>query len=48
LALPVVCDARGRIIWVPGLPPAEEAKISNDSGVGLRLTYASGTSTVRH
>ncbi|MDR0352910.1 MAG: tRNA lysidine(34) synthetase TilS [Opitutaceae bacterium] len=47
LALPVVCDARGRIVWVPGLPPADEVKISNNSGVGLRLTYKSGTSTVR-
>ncbi|WP_068769945.1 tRNA lysidine(34) synthetase TilS [Termitidicoccus mucosus] len=48
LSLPVVCDARGRIVWVPGLPPAEEVKISNSSSVGLRLTYGSGTSTVRH
>jgi tRNA(Ile)-lysidine synthase len=48
LLLPVVCDGRGRIVWVPGLPPADEVKISNDSGVGLRLTYASGTSTIRH
>jgi tRNA(Ile)-lysidine synthase len=48
LSLPVVCDARGRIVWVPGLPPADEVKISNGSSVGLRLTYAPGTSTVRH
>ncbi len=47
LSLPVACDTHGRIIWVPGLPPADDVKISDNSSVGLRLTYAPGTSTVR-
>jgi len=45
--LPVVCGAAGEIIWVPGFPPAEETKITVDSVIGLRLTYESGTCTVR-
>lgn len=37
--LPVVCDDRGDILWVPGLPPAEARRISPSSKSALWLTY---------
>lgn len=37
--LPVVCDHNGNILWVPGLPPAEHAKITAQTESALRLTY---------
>ncbi len=46
-SLPVVCDANGSIVWVPGFSPAEKAKVTDANVTGLRLTYESGTYTVR-
>ncbi|MBC2594453.1 tRNA lysidine(34) synthetase TilS [Ruficoccus amylovorans] len=37
--LPVVCSPTGNILWVPGLPPAESAKIGPHTQWALRLTY---------
>lgn len=45
-ALPVVCTADGDVLWVPGLPPAERWKVSDQSVTGVQLTYRRGTSTV--
>ncbi|ATC65291.1 tRNA lysidine(34) synthetase TilS [Nibricoccus aquaticus] len=45
--LPVVIGEDGRILWVPGFPPAEESKTTSDSVTGLHLTYETGTCTVR-
>ncbi len=45
--LPVVIGEDGGILWVPGLPPAEESKITTDSVTGVHLTYETGTYTVR-
>jgi tRNA(Ile)-lysidine synthase len=45
--LPVVCRADGNIIWVPGLLPAEQSKVTDVSVTAVQLTYTSGTSTVR-
>jgi tRNA(Ile)-lysidine synthase len=45
-ALPVVTDADDSILWVPGFPPAENSKITNDSVTAVRLTYETGTCTV--
>lgn len=39
--LPVVCCARGSILWVPGLPPAHEARLTEHSRTALQLTYRS-------
>jgi tRNA(Ile)-lysidine synthase len=46
--LPVVCAADGRILWVPGLPPAEDSKLTDDSVTAVQLTYSTGTITVRN
>lgn len=35
---PVVCDADG-ILWVPGLPPAERARLCSRTDAALRLTW---------
>lgn len=40
--LPVVCDANDSILWVPGLPPNEAARITDSTSRALWLTY-SGT-----
>ncbi len=45
---PVVCAADGRILWVPGLPPAEDSKLTDDSVTAVQLTYSTGTITVRN
>ncbi len=37
--LPVVCALSGGIIWVPGLPPADEAKLLDGTRVAVQLTY---------
>jgi tRNA(Ile)-lysidine synthase len=37
--LPVVCAADGTIVWVPGLPPAHGARISDGTLVAVQLTY---------
>ena len=37
--LPVVTIAESKIVWVPGLPPAEESRITNQTIQALRLTY---------
>lgn len=36
---PVVVNAEGEILWVPGFPPADWAKVGYESRVLLRLTY---------
>ncbi|QYY35137.1 tRNA lysidine(34) synthetase TilS [Ruficoccus sp. ZRK36] len=38
--LPVVCSPTGDILWIPGLAPAEAAKINTVTQWALRLTYA--------
>jgi tRNA(Ile)-lysidine synthase len=45
--LPVICDATGTILWVPGCPSSDDSKVTNSSVTGVRLTYESGTYTVR-
>ncbi len=45
-ALPIVCARDGRILWIPGFPPADEEKLTDDSITVVQLTYHSGTSTV--
>lgn len=37
--LPVVTDSAGRVLWVPGLPPAECARVQPGATCALRLTY---------
>ena len=37
--LPVVHNHQGEILWIPGLPPANQARVSSDSKTVLRLTY---------
>ena len=37
--LPVVLSRESRIAWCPGLPPAQECRVTNDSRKVLRLTY---------
>jgi tRNA(Ile)-lysidine synthase len=37
--LPVVADAAGRVLWVPGLPPSECARVQPGATHALRLTY---------
>ncbi|WP_309398776.1 tRNA lysidine(34) synthetase TilS [Cerasicoccus maritimus] len=37
--LPVVCDKRGDILWVPGLLPCENARIQPEAKSALWLTY---------
>ena len=38
-ALPVVLSSKGTILWVPGFPPAEQAKVKAASERVIRLTY---------
>jgi len=42
--LPVVCGADGAILWVPGLPPAHEARIGEGTVQAVQLTYFTGNS----
>jgi len=37
--LPVVTDPTGTVLWVPGLPPAESARVLSDATFAVRLTY---------
>lgn len=37
--LPLVLDASGEVLWVPGFPPAESRKIRSSTRKALRLTY---------
>ena len=37
--LPIVLSRESRIAWCPGLPPAEECRVTDDSRKVLRLTY---------
>ncbi|MDP4693374.1 MAG: tRNA lysidine(34) synthetase TilS [Opitutales bacterium] len=37
--LPVVSTSSGKIIWVPGFPPADTMKLSPTTKLALRLTY---------
>lgn len=46
--IPVICAPDGRILWVPGFPPAEESKLTDVSVTAVQLTYLRGTSTVPH
>jgi len=45
--LPVICAPEGGILWVPGFPPAETARVNDHTALGLQLTYLGGTSTLR-
>lgn len=38
-ALPVLLDNHGNILWVPGFPPSDEAKVCQKSISALILTY---------
>lgn len=42
--LPVVCGPEGEILWVPGLPPAENARITSGTAQAVQLTYLSANS----
>lgn len=42
--LPVVCARDGAIIWVPGLPPAHEARLLEGTPVAVQLTYTPANS----
>jgi tRNA(Ile)-lysidine synthase len=48
--LPVVCAADGAILWVPGLPPAHNARLVEGTMVALQLTYlpVDSLSATRH
>lgn len=37
--LPVVCDAAGQPLWVPGLPPADEMAVQRGTKLVVQLTY---------
>ncbi|TVP79518.1 MAG: tRNA lysidine(34) synthetase TilS [Puniceicoccaceae bacterium] len=37
--LPLVINAAGEVVWVPGFPPAESCKIKPSTKQALRLTY---------
>ena len=37
--LPLVCAADGAILWVPGLPPAQEARVCEGTTMAVQLTY---------
>ena len=38
-ALPVILDSCGNILWVPGFPPSDEARVCQKSISALTLTY---------
>ncbi len=42
---PVVTDADGGVLWVPGFPPADWARIGNGTKRVLRLTYTPSASS---
>ncbi len=37
--LPIVCGGDGAIVWVPGLPPAHERRITAGTALAVQLTY---------
>lgn len=37
--LPIVCDGRGTILWIPGFAPAEAASVKDSGKTALKLTY---------
>ena len=37
--LPLVCHPAGRLLWVPGLPPADESRIGSGGTAAVQLTY---------
>ncbi|HLP03379.1 MAG TPA: tRNA lysidine(34) synthetase TilS, partial [Opitutaceae bacterium] len=37
--LPVVCGTGGGIVWVPGLPPADEWRVTSGTALAVQLTY---------
>ncbi len=37
--LPVIFSSEGDILWIPGLPPAESARILQDTMISIELTY---------
>ncbi|HLP07828.1 MAG TPA: tRNA lysidine(34) synthetase TilS [Opitutaceae bacterium] len=37
--LPVVCGPDGGIVWVPGLPPADERRVTSGTALAVQLTY---------
>ena len=37
--LPLICTADGAILWVPGLPPAHEARVREGTTMAVQLTY---------
>lgn len=47
-AWPVACDAGGRIVAVPGLPPAKDACLRVGTLQGLRLTFDWSATTFPH
>lgn len=42
--LPVVCAPDGALLWVPGLPPADESRLGPGTRMAVQLTYLSATS----
>jgi tRNA(Ile)-lysidine synthase len=46
--IPLVCSPDGEVLWVPGFPPAEKYRVTNATRVLGRLTYLSGTLTVKN
>jgi|GEM_PF-123619 len=42
--LPLVCAGDGAILWVPGLPPAQEMRIEEGTAQAVQLTYFSRNS----
>lgn len=44
--LPVIVRSDGSILWVPGFPPAESSKVTDQCVTAVQLTYTSGTYTV--
>ncbi|MFT3870366.1 MAG: tRNA lysidine(34) synthetase TilS [Nibricoccus sp.] len=44
--LPIICSTQGSVLWVPGFPPAETAKVTTLTVEGVQLTYREGTSTL--
>jgi tRNA(Ile)-lysidine synthetase, N-terminal domain/tRNA(Ile)-lysidine synthetase, C-terminal domain len=37
--LPVICDRNGAIAWIPGLPPADEFKVTGETKMCIFLFY---------
>ncbi|WP_404422565.1 tRNA lysidine(34) synthetase TilS [Nibricoccus sp. IMCC34717] len=46
--IPIACAPGGEVLWVPGFPPAEQQRVTNATRVLGRLTYLSGTLTVKN